>query len=78
MTLDFSKVGTCIVDTDDYIKEILNDLSKDMNGTAITPVADHLFKIRDNAPKLNKERAEFFHRVVTQILFVAQRGQPDL
>ena len=41
------------------------------------PAADHLFKMRDNTPKLNEEQAEFFHRVVAQ-LFVAQRSRPGL
>ena len=63
---------------EEYLKEMLKDLPNDMNGTATTPAADHLFKVRDNAPKLNEERAEFFHRVVAQLLFVAQHGQPDL
>jgi hypothetical protein len=78
MTLDFSKEGAFVVDMEDYLKEILKDLPEDMNGTATTPVADHLFKVRDNAPKLNEDRAEFFHRVVAQLLFVAQQGRPDL
>ena len=30
-----------------------------MNGTATNPASDHLFKVRGNAHKLNKERAEF-------------------
>ena len=78
MTLDFSNGGTFIVDMEDYLKEILKDLSEDVNGTATTPTADHMFKVRDNAPKLNEERADFFHHVVAQLLFVAQRGQLDL
>jgi hypothetical protein len=49
-----------------------------MNGMATTPAADHLFKTRSDAPKLNKERAELFHRVTAQILFVVQHGRPDL
>ena len=57
MTLDFSKGGAFIVDMEEYIKEILKDLPEDINGTATTPAADHLFKVRDNAPKLSKERA---------------------
>ena len=78
MTLDFSKGEAFIVDIEEYLKKILKDLPEDMNGTATTPAADHLFKMRDNAPKLNEEQAEFFHRVVAQLLFVVQRGRPDL
>ena len=62
----------------DYLDEILKDLPDDMNRLATTPAADHLFKVRDNAPKLNKENAELFHKVVAQLLFMAQRGRPNL
>ena len=78
MTLDFSKGGAFIVDMEEYLKEILKDLPEDMNGTVTTPAADHVFKVRDNAPKMNKERAEFSRRVVAQLLFVAQRSRPGL
>ena len=58
--------------------EMLVGLPEDMKGVATTPAADHLFKVRDSAPKLNEERAELFHRVTAQMLFVAQCGRPDL
>jgi hypothetical protein len=74
MMLDFSKDGAFVDDMEDYLKEMLNNFPEDMNGMATTPAADHLFKVRDNVPKLNEERAEFFHRVVAQMLFVSQRG----
>ena len=74
MTFDFSKSGAFIVDVEEYLKEIMKNMLEDMNGTATNPAADHVFKVRDNAPKLNKERTNFFHRVVAQLLFVAQRG----
>ena len=47
MTLDFSKDGAFIVDMEEYLKEIIKDLPEDMNGTATTPAADHLFKVRE-------------------------------
>ena len=55
MTLDFSKGGAFIVDMEEYLKDILKYLHEDMNGTATTPAADQLFKVRDNAPKLNED-----------------------
>ena len=78
MSLDFSKEGAFVVDMEEYLKEIIKDLPEDMNGTATTPAADHLFKVREHATKLDPEKAEMFHRVVAQLLFVAQRGRPDL
>ena len=78
MVLDFSNEGKFVVDMEDYLKEMINDLPDDMDGMATTPAADHLFKVRDNAPKLNETKADLFHRVTAQLLFVAQRGRPDL
>ena len=49
---------------EEYLKEIIKGLPEDMNGTATTPAADHLFKVRENATKLDKDKAELFHRVV--------------
>ena len=54
---------------EESLDKILNRLPEDRNGTASTPAADHLFKTRSNAPKLNKERAEMFHGVTTSIFF---------
>ena len=45
---------------------------------ATNPAVDHLFKTHDDASKLNKERAELFHRVTAQTLFVAQCDRPNL
>jgi hypothetical protein len=49
-----------------------------MDGVATTPSLYHLFKTRNNVPKLNKERADLFHRVTVQILVVVHRDRPDL
>ena len=78
MTLDFSEEGKFIVDMEQYLKEMVSDLPDDMGGMATTPAADHLFKVRDNVPKLDKEKAELFHRVTAQMLFIAQQCRPDL
>ena len=78
MKLDFSSPGKFVIDMEDYLDDVLKDLPEDMDGLASTPAADHLFKVRDNAPKLDAKKADLFHRVVAQLLFVAQRGRPDL
>ncbi|KAL7527450.1 hypothetical protein ACHAXR_001964, partial [Thalassiosira sp. AJA248-18] len=67
-----------IIDIEDYLDEMLKELPEDMDGLATTPAADYLFKVRDNAPKLDKKKAELFHRVTALMLFVAPRGRPDL
>ena len=78
MTLDFSNNGKFIIDMEEYINDVISDLPEDMSGSASTPAADHLFKTRDNVPKLSEERAELFHKVTAQLLFLSQRGRPDI
>ena len=78
MTLDFSEEGKLILNMEKSIDEILIELPEDMHGVATTPAADILSKIQNDKPKLNKERAELFHRITTQILFLAQCVRPDL
>ena len=67
-----------MVDMEKYLNEVLDDLPEDMDGAAATPAADHLFKTRKDAPKLDEERATLFHRVTAQLLFASQRARPDL
>ena len=78
MTLDFSDEGSFVVNMEDYLKEVLEGVPADIDGIAATPACDHLFKTCANAPKLNKERGDLYHRVTAQILFACQRGRPDL
>ena len=77
-TLDFSEEGQFIVDMEECLDKIPDRLLEDMNEVTTTPVADHLLKRRNDAPKLNKERAELLHRVTAHILFVAQCDRPNL
>ena len=55
MQLDFSVAGQVKITTLDYIQEMLEDFHKfDPNKTiSRTPAADHLFKARDDQPKLD-------------------------
>jgi hypothetical protein len=43
-----------------------------------TPAGDHLFKVRDDRNKLNKEQAEAFHHTVYQLLFAANQARRDI
>jgi len=78
MELDFSDENSFTVSMEKYFDEVLRDLPEDMDGTAVTPAAEHLFKTRDGVAKLDDERAALFHRVTAQLLFASQRARPDL
>ena len=80
MTLDYSTAGSITIDMESYIDEVLNETIDipTMHGTVNTPAAEHLFKIRDNAPKLDEPNADFFHHLVAKLLWVSKRGRPDI
>jgi hypothetical protein len=78
MTLDYTEDGVVKIDMRDYVSKILEELPKDMEGTATTPAAGHLFVIRDEAVTLGTKDSEFFHTTVAKLLFLCKRGRPDI
>ncbi len=48
MIFDFSPKGKVIVNMMEYIKTIIKDFPEEIAGTKTSPVADHLFTVRDN------------------------------
>ena len=43
-----------------------------------TPVADHLFKVRDDQPKLDEQKAQIFHTFTAKALFATKLARPDI
>ena len=52
--IDYRKKEKVTFSMEDYIKKILEDVPHDMEGTAKTPAANHLFNINDGAKKLSE------------------------
>ena len=48
MKIDYSEEGKVKITMEDYIKNMLEDLPDDMQGTTKTPAAGHLFKVNDD------------------------------
>ena len=61
-----------------YIKEMLQELPKDMDGTAATPAAKHLFEVNEECKKLPEKQAMMFHHYVAKLLFLCKRARPDI
>jgi hypothetical protein len=78
ITIDYSEKGKVKFTMYDYLKDILDKMPKDMNGTAPTPASDNLFDADDDSPQLNKKEAGFFHRTTARLLFAATRASQDL
>jgi len=85
MTFDFTAPGQVSVTMAKCVEDIVSGaISADsiiLNGGELrvrhTPATDRLFDIRDEAPKLSKVDADFFHSYVAKMLYVAKRVRPD-
>ena len=78
MILDFTIPGTLEIDMSDYIQVILQDTPANLWGTSMVPVAKHLFTTRPDAPKLNPQEQELFHHLTMQLMYLSQRGSPNI
>ena len=77
MLLDFS--GNDVkVDMSAYLRSVIADMPNEMEGTAPTPAAAHLFKTNVTNPVLlTGEKNATFVRLVMQLLYLC-RGRPDI
>eukprot|EP00804_Cyclotella_cryptica_P024422 CCRYP_015857-RA/>CCRYP_015857-RA protein AED:0.41 eAED:0.41 QI:0/-1/0/1/-1/1/1/0/119 len=76
LELEYSKDGICKIDMREFTEEILKGFPEVIKGSAATPAADHLFKVRDeedNMKKLPEEQASAFQRTVVRLLFLSGR-----
>jgi hypothetical protein len=78
MTLDYSEPNVAKIDMTDYVKKILDEAPVEMDGTATSPAAEHLFKIVEDNELLDVANSESFHATVAKLLFLCKRGRPDI
>jgi hypothetical protein len=71
--------GVVRMDMSGYIQTILSEAPKDMDGTLTTPATAHLFKVNTDSPVyLDSIRAEVFHRITMQLMYLGLRERPDV
>ena len=80
MTMDFSERGQVTIDMTAYVKSMIENLSVDLSKMkkVASPWNDNLFKVSQNSPKLNEQRASEFHTMTAQGLFLCKRARPDI
>jgi hypothetical protein len=78
MTLDYSEKGVVKIVMVAYVKKVLSEMPEDMDGTATSPAAAHLFKIQEDAALLDEAGSDFFHATIVKLLFLCKRGHPDI
>ena len=61
MTIDYTEEEKVKFIIFDYLEEIIQNIPKDLRGTAVMLVADHLFnKVNEDAPKLTQAQTDNF------------------
>jgi hypothetical protein len=78
MTFDYSEPGVVKINMVDYVKKVLDEMPEDMDGTATSPAADHLFQIKEGIELVNEITSKFLHITVAKLLFLCKRVRPDL
>ena len=80
MQHDFSVAGQVKITMFNYIQEMLEDFHKFDPSKTIshTPVVDHFFKVRDDQPKLDEQKAQIFHTFTAKSLFATKLSRPDI
>ena len=78
MTLDFTIPQKVQIQMFDFIDKMLEDLPADMDGTARTPAAEHLFNVSPTPKPLPADTVIMFHHNVAKLLFLCKWAWPDL
>jgi hypothetical protein len=92
MTLDFTAKGQVKISMTDYVKEVIEawDKVSQPADDGFTPVMskrskrakksaapEDLFKIDEDATKLDTEQSTAFHNIVAKALYMVKRARPD-
>jgi hypothetical protein len=75
MTFDWSVDGEVKVTQEGYINDMLGSCG--IEGVSKTPAGNSLFECDEGGSQLNKDEADWFHRQVAKLLYLAKRTKPE-
>ena len=78
MILRYTKDGKVIVDMTRYVEKMVEDFPDKLKEGAKLPWTERLFKVDENSPILDEERAKTMYTFVMKAMFVCKRGRPDV
>ena len=80
MMIRFIGEGKFEIDMTEYQRESITAFGKDYKSwkNVAAPATKHLHNINQHSRKLDGEKKEIFHSVVSKNLWVAKRGRPDI
>ena len=76
MDIDYHD-GKVSISMKKHIEKAISTFEDEITREAATPAMNHLFKVRD-VEKLDEKRAENFHSVTAQLLFIGNRCRLDI
>eukprot|EP00980_Cylindrotheca_fusiformis_P026811 scaffold17566_cov108-Cylindrotheca_fusiformis.AAC.1 len=74
MDIEFMKNGEVKI----LMKDYLTDFTEDCSRRAVTPAANHLFRVNKNAETLDEDDRKLLHSITAKLLFVLRRARPDI
>ena len=78
MVLDYSRPGVPRVDMTNYVKTMIADFPKKLEGVGTFPWTHKLFTVDDKSKKLDTERAAVFHTFVMKAMYLCKRARQDI
>jgi hypothetical protein len=76
-TLDYTSKNKVKVSMYEYLDKLLTELPTDMNSTAKTLAANHLFNVNSEA-KMPEATAQLFHHLVAKLQYISQHTRQDI
>jgi hypothetical protein len=74
MTIDYSEDGKVKFIMADYVKGILDEAPLDIDRTAASPTANHLFSVNDKSDKIDAKRADLYHQLTAKLLYLSKHA----
>ena len=78
MHFSYTKDGRVYIDMIGYLEAVLENAGVTDNESAKTPANSNLFLIKEDAAKLDAERAKMFHSLVQGLSYASQRTRCDI
>jgi hypothetical protein len=78
MILDYSVQGKLKVNMEYYIDAMIEEFPYEVKAVKSTPWNDKLFKINEDAKKLDDKRKAILHTFVMKAMFLCKRARPDI
>lgn len=78
MEFVFKDDKTVSIDMSSYLHECFKDFGEKLGVNAPSPAGRNLFLIDKTAAPLERSKSELFHSLVAKLLYISQRGRPDI